>query len=92
MGATFMTENVLIALVIGLVILGAVYLLRDRLGGGSFSATKKGVSASVQAHEEKTSSVSGNKIKGHGNSLGAGNAAKVDNNEVDGDKNKLGGQ
>ncbi len=87
-----MSENVIIALVVGGVILGVVYLLRDRFGSGSFSASKEGVQASMQAHETVVSSVSGNKIRGNNNSLVAENRAKVDNNEADGDKNDFVGR
>ncbi len=69
-----------------------MFLLRDRLGSGGFSASKEGVQASVKAHETVVSSVSGNKIKGNNNSLVAENRAKVDNNEADGDKNDFVGR
>lgn len=91
-----MSDSVLMTLIIvgGAVTLGivAIFFLKDRLGAATVKASKTGLQVNMQAEQQPVSSVSGNKIKGHGNVLNAPNASQVNNNQVEGDKNKLTGQ
>ncbi|EIJ42424.1 hypothetical protein BegalDRAFT_1543 [Beggiatoa alba B18LD] len=87
-----MSDTVIVAIVLGVVVIAVavVFLLKDRISSANFKASKKGLEGGLTAHEQATSSISRNKIKGDGNTLKTSNAGKVDDNEIEGNKNKLG--
>ena len=85
------SAQIVLIIVIGIVVLGAValLLLRNRISSANIKGSKKGVELAMTANEQQRTTVSGNKIKGNDNTLAASNGG-VDENTIVGDGNKLG--
>ena len=88
-----MTENVLIALIVGVVVIVAlvVFILKDRLRSGNIKVNRDGtIQGSMEAHEQSKSSASRNKIKGKKNKLGVyRDGGQIDDNDIKGDDNQI---
>ncbi|ASF47497.1 hypothetical protein [Methylovulum psychrotolerans] len=87
-----MTENVLIALIIGsvVVITFALWMFRDKLGMFSFTANKKSVSAKMERAQNTGITISGNTQNGNDNEISAETAnATIDNNSQQGNENRI---
>lgn len=88
-----MTENVFITLIMGIVVLAgiALFLFKDRLGSARIRGSKNGVEMDMKARQSARSQVKGNVINGDQNTLTGKAGVQVNDNQVTGNNNKLGG-
>jgi hypothetical protein len=86
-----MTENVQIAIIIGCILLFALWMFKDRLGIFRFTANKDGVDAKMERHhEEKTITISGTTQYGKKNKIQVNNdGVKIDDFHQRGEGNEL---
>ena len=89
-----MTENVWIALIVvvgvGVVLVAALWMFKDRLDIFNFSASKKKVSAKMERHQETGINISNNLQNGDANEIAAETTnANIENNEQLGDENSI---
>lgn len=87
-----MTENVQIALIVGIVavLLLALWLFKDKLDIFSFTANKKGVTTKMEKHKNTGINISGNTQAGNGNEIAAETAnVSIENNRQNGDENVI---
>jgi hypothetical protein len=85
-----MSENVQIALVIGAVLIFALWMFKDRLDIFNFSASKKCVSAKMEKHQDTGITISNNTQDGNSNEISTETAnVTIEENLQQGDKNRI---